>query len=139
MLDGRIDTHGTPSELRKRGVLDDIAHSEAAELEHQQEATLAEEPTAESAAAGGIAAAEAEQVKKEKKAKKLIEDEHREAGAVKWSIYNTYLKASSYWTWVIVLGFILIAEVINVGERFWVRVRSFLVCSLSCARFSRQA
>jgi ABC-type multidrug transport system ATPase subunit len=123
MLDGRIDTHGTPFELRKRGVLDNIAHSETAEHQHQQEATLAEEPTVESAAAGGVAAAEAEQVKKEKQAKKLIEDEHREEGAVKWSIYNTYLKASSYWTWIIVLGFILIGEVLNIGERLWIRVR----------------
>jgi hypothetical protein len=94
MLDGRVDTHGTPASLRSRGVLAEITASESVEGD--------KEPIpAEAAAEGGkvgVAVAEAEKVVKQadpaKKPRKLVDDERQEEGAVKWSIYNTYLKAS---------------------------------------------
>ena len=96
MLDGRIDTQGTVAELRESGVLDDIAHVEEVEAHKEEQAVEVakeeENPNAEidEDANGG----EVVVVKEKKKPRKLIEEEHRETGSVKWNIYNTYLKAS---------------------------------------------
>jgi hypothetical protein len=105
MLDGRIDTHGPVNELRTAGVLDDITHAEAAEAAAQDiaQAQAAGVGEAEAAAGlvvegdAGIAAAEAKDAAKNvasKKPRKLIEQEKREEGSVKWKIYKTYLQAS---------------------------------------------
>jgi hypothetical protein len=83
MLDGRIDTQGTVKELRAQGVLEDITYDAAVEV-HKEEVKV-EVPIEE---------AEEEKVKDAKKPRKLIKDEHRETGGVKWSIYKSYLKAS---------------------------------------------
>ena len=91
MLDGRIDAQGTPKDLRARGVLEEITHDETVHAAQQEEVIQAkesEEPEAE-ASKGDVAAA-----KDKKSPRKLVKDEHREEGSVKWSIYNTYLKAT---------------------------------------------
>ena len=97
MLDGRIDTQGTIQDLRANGILDDIAPAEEIEAHKEElavEAAKAEEnPNAEidaEAPADGEPAPD----KTKKKPRKLIEEEQRETGSVKWHIYNTYLKAS---------------------------------------------
>ena len=79
MLDGRIETQGTVKELQAQGVLKGIEHYAAVET-HKEEPISEESPATTEEA---------------KKPKKLVNDEHREIGAVKWSIYNSYLKASS--------------------------------------------
>jgi hypothetical protein len=100
MLDGRVDTHGSIPDLRAAGVLDDIVHAEAAEAVQEENTSVGEaEAAAEVAAEGeaGVAVAEAKDVAKDvsgKKPRKLIEDEKREEGSVKWGIYKTYLQAS---------------------------------------------
>ena len=95
MLDGRIDTQGTVKDLRESGVLEDIAHVEEIEVHKEELAVEAakeeENPNAEIDAETG---AEADPAKDKKKPRKLVEEEHRETGSVKWRIYNTYLKAS---------------------------------------------
>ncbi len=88
MLDGRIDAKGTVKDLRAQGLLDEItqeaaleAHEEQIQAEHSTEDTveaITDKPTDIEA----------------KKPRKLIKDEHRETGGVKWSIYKSYLKAS---------------------------------------------
>lgn len=91
MLDGRIDTQGTIKNLRAQGVLEDITHEAAVEVQKEEvivaQETVLEEPS-EGDSADGAAAIET------KKPRKLIKDEHRETGGVKWSIYKKYLKAS---------------------------------------------
>ena len=87
MLDGRIDTQGTVKELQAQGVLKGIEHDAAVET-HKEELVVAE--TALESVEGSP---DAEEVSK--KPRKLVKDEHREIGAVKWSIYNSYLRASS--------------------------------------------
>ncbi|KAF8890914.1 multidrug resistance-associated ABC transporter [Infundibulicybe gibba] len=112
MLDGRIDTQGTVKDLRAQGVLDDIIHDATAEA---QEAPVVEEtpsPTLEDAQKG---------TGDTKKPRKLIEDEHRETGGVKWSIYKTYLKASSYWIWALLGFLVLINQFLGVGEKLWIK------------------
>lgn len=91
MLDGRIDTQGAVSDLDARGVLDDITRHDSAEARK-------EAPGVEAVASADDAVLDAEEAPATgaaKKPRKLIEEEKREEGSVKWNIYKTYLKASS--------------------------------------------
>ncbi|KZP20588.1 hypothetical protein FIBSPDRAFT_1044840 [Athelia psychrophila] len=98
MLDSRIDTQGTVEELRSRGVLDDIVQDEAVD-------TWTAKPTGET-----------------KKPRKMFKDEAKEYATVKWFIYNTYSRASSYWTWGAVLTvLVVVAQLLGVGEKLWIR------------------
>ena len=87
MLDGRIDTQGTVKDLQAQGVLKGIEHDAAVET-HKEELVVAETTS--------ISVEESpDTTEVSKKPRKLVKDEHREIGAVKWSIYNGYLKALS--------------------------------------------
>ncbi|KAI0041568.1 hypothetical protein FA95DRAFT_1565261 [Auriscalpium vulgare] len=122
MLDGRIDTQGTVAELRERGVLEEITHEAEVEAAEEKQVAAEEVPSAEEAAAEA-AGSDEETAKpaEEKKPRKLIKDEQRETGGVKWSIYNSYLKASSYWTWSILTLLILLAQGLSVSEKVWIK------------------
>lgn len=130
MLDGRIDSQGTVKDLHAQGVLEDITHYAAAEV-HKEEVKVVE-PTVEEE--------EEQKVKNAKKPRKLIKDEHRETGGVKWSIYKSYLKAScvlcfhswgsrlrslfrSYWIWAILAFLVVVVQVLGVSEKLWIKVR----------------
>ncbi|KAJ7208590.1 hypothetical protein GGX14DRAFT_551298 [Mycena pura] len=112
MLDGRIDTQGTIDDLRVLGVLDDITHDAAVDAK-------TEEPVA--AAEGELAPLDDTDAPKKGKPRKLVVDEHRAIGGVKWTIYNTYLKASSYWTWGFLLFAVLVGQLLSVGEKLWIK------------------
>ncbi|KAI0065886.1 multidrug resistance-associated ABC transporter [Artomyces pyxidatus] len=120
MLDGRIDTQGTVAELRARGVLEEITQEEEVKVHEEEQVAAKEEPTAEEVAAE-VTSEEAKPNVKDKKPRKLIKDEHRQEGGVKWSVYNTYLKASSYWTWGILATFIVIYQFLGIGEKLWIK------------------
>jgi hypothetical protein len=90
MLDGCIDAKGTVKDLRAQGILDHIAQDSTADVKEEEPVAAIEAPIE---AQEDIAEAETSAESK-KKPRKLIKDEHREAGGVKWSIYNAYLKAS---------------------------------------------
>ncbi|KZT66167.1 hypothetical protein DAEQUDRAFT_813713 [Daedalea quercina L-15889] len=127
MLDGRIDTQGTLKDLRARGLLDDITHDESVEAHKEEEKVEAEEKAKEPNAEIDAEAPEDEEEdakpdKKDKKPRKLIEDEKRETGSVKWAIYNTYLKASSYWTWGILFSLIILTQLLGVSEKVWIKI-----------------
>lgn len=102
MLDGRIDMQGTVKELRESGALEAITLEEAIEEQREdgQKADEGEEAEATEVVQAEAAAADGENTdgdspgKKTKKARKLVKDEERETGGVKWKIYKTYLKAS---------------------------------------------
>jgi hypothetical protein len=85
MLDGRIDAQGTIKELRAQGILEEITHDASVDAKTEEvdaaEIKAVEEPSAEPGT-------------DVKKPRKLIKDEHREEGGVKWSVYKRYLKAS---------------------------------------------
>ena len=95
MLDGRIDTQGTVKELRSLGVLDDITHDESVESHKEEIVAAAAGPSGSSDLPEIPGEDETSKVaEKAKKPRKLVEDERRETGSVKWTIYKTYLKAS---------------------------------------------
>jgi carbamoylphosphate synthase small subunit len=94
MLDGRIDTQGTVKDLKEQGVLEGIEHDTAVDAHKEQiaaaEATIAEE----GADVNATKVASDDDMTTLKKPRKLVKDEHRETGGVKWSIYKSYLEAS---------------------------------------------
>lgn len=96
MLDGRIDTQGKIKDLRESGVLDDITQVEEIEAHKQEQAAEEvegnDDPNAEIDAETKDGAEG--QPKDKKKPRKLVEEEHRETGGVKWRIYHTYLETS---------------------------------------------
>ncbi|KAJ7764128.1 hypothetical protein DFH07DRAFT_1059163 [Mycena maculata] len=112
MLDGRIDVQGTVEDLRTQGVLDEIKHDAAAEAK-------AEEPVA--ALEDDGANLDDPDAAKPTKPRKLVKDEHRTIGGVKWTIYNSYLKASSYQVWAFLLFAVLVGQVLSVGEKLWIK------------------
>ncbi|KAI5116711.1 hypothetical protein M0805_003223 [Coniferiporia weirii] len=130
MLDGRIDLQGTVKDLRERGALESITLESTFE-EHEEGLKEDEEPVVDDKAAkvpgdagAGIEGQSAEGATpaKDKKPRKLIKDEEREAGSVKWSIYKTYLKASSYWTWAILILLIVFIQMLSFTEKYWIKV-----------------
>ncbi|KAG1750553.1 uncharacterized protein EDB91DRAFT_1108133 [Suillus paluster] len=116
MLDGRIDTKGTVKDLRVQGVLDHITQDSTAEVEEEKPIAATEAPIETQDIAEVDTSAEPK-----KKPRKLVKDEHREAGGVKWSIYNAYLKASSYRTWFLLGILIVFSQSLGVLEKLWVR------------------
>ncbi|KAG8824518.1 hypothetical protein FRC19_001616 [Serendipita sp. 401] len=122
MLDGRIDTQGTITELRSRGLLDSFVQD--AQAEQQPEIVTAEElaivaseesPSAETAKPG-------EPPVKIKKPRKLVEAEERAEGAVKWSVYTAYFKATGYLTWFLILIILALSQLGGVCEKLWMQV-----------------
>lgn len=93
MLDGRIDIHGTLVDLRAQGVLDEIAQAAEEVKSHENEQRVsAGSPSAEENDAESVE--DTNPARETKRPRKLIKDEERPEGGVKWNIYNTYLKAS---------------------------------------------
>ncbi|KAF8579651.1 multidrug resistance-associated ABC transporter [Ramaria rubella] len=109
LLDGRINIQGTTEELRERGVLDAITKESSLE-QHVQAHELPQEKVAD-----------AEGATKVKTPRQLVKDEARETGSVKWSIYKTYMKASSYWTWIILAISICLYQLGGVAEKLWIK------------------
>jgi len=91
MLDGRIDTQGTPDELKSRGLLDVLVHESQAE---EEPVVVSAEELAAVVEGDTEVGPDATDATKTKKPKKLIETEARATGRVKFGVYNSYLKAS---------------------------------------------
>lgn len=97
MLDGRIDVQGTVKDLRASGVLNDIALESAIEVEQEQnqmKTAVVPKKDIEESGSPQVNVSTESTVTKTKKPRKLVKDEERETGSVKWAIYKTYLKAS---------------------------------------------
>ncbi|KAJ7764232.1 hypothetical protein B0H16DRAFT_1526418 [Mycena metata] len=113
MLDGRIDVQGTVENLRMQGVLDDIAHDAAADAKTEEPVAALEDDTAD--------LDDPDAAKTPSKPRKLVKDEHRAIGGVKWAIYKSYLQASSYWIWGFLLFAVLVGQGLSVTEKLWIK------------------
>ncbi|KAF8580919.1 multidrug resistance-associated ABC transporter [Ramaria rubella] len=114
LLEGRIHQQGTVEELKGQGLLNYIMH----EAHTKDNEGLPKEVDSEDKVKTGITGADGVA----KQARKLVEEEERADGEVKWSIYKIYLKASSYWTWFFALLGIVAAELCEVGVRVWMGI-----------------
>ncbi|KAF5326729.1 hypothetical protein D9619_003945 [Psilocybe cf. subviscida] len=125
MLDGRVDVQGSVEDLKSLGVLDDLIYKSDEQAKNLQ-TDMAEEAAVEGSTKDDKsttpAAAAVSQDPVAKKPKKLVKDEHREVGGVKWKVYKTYLRASSYWTWVIIVTFTVILQLLTLGNKLWIRI-----------------
>ncbi|KAH8798081.1 hypothetical protein DL96DRAFT_1539779 [Flagelloscypha sp. PMI_526] len=122
MLDGRIDTQGTVSELRTLGLLEAIT-DEGDTVPEKQEAVTADTTMdmTSKVSSGEDVEENSGQIHK-KQMRKLVQEEHREEGSVKFGVYDAYLKASRYWVWGLVLLGVVLYQVCGVGERLWIDV-----------------
>ncbi|KAF9025817.1 multidrug resistance-associated ABC transporter [Hymenopellis radicata] len=116
MLDGRIDTQGYVKDLKVQGTLDEIARDESTEAHAEgtmnaPEEVVADEVDSEDRASDGT----------ERKPRKLVKDEHREKGSVKWNIYRKYLQASSYFIWSILLILVFFNQGLSIVEKLWIK------------------
>nr|XP_018259698.1 ATP-binding cassette transporter [Kwoniella dejecticola CBS 10117]OBR81856.1 ATP-binding cassette transporter [Kwoniella dejecticola CBS 10117] len=118
ILDGRIDAQGTPDELRAAGELDGLVALEEAEVT-KSEAIVAKEEVEEEVEV--VDSAE-KKVKKKGPGKKLVQDEERAVGNVKWETYKLYIVAATYVTWVWTLLVLLLNQGLTVAERWWLKV-----------------
>ncbi|GAA6016442.1 hypothetical protein JCM11491_002414 [Sporobolomyces phaffii] len=57
-----------------------------------------------------------------KKTGKLVEEEARQTGRVKWTVYSLYLGSAGYLTWGLIFVLILAGRVFRVADRWWFRV-----------------
>ena len=89
MLDGRIETQGTVKELQAQGVPKGIEHDATVVTHTKEELAVAETASVD------VEESPDSSVVSSKKPRKLVKDEHRETGSVNWSIYKSYLRASS--------------------------------------------
>ncbi|KAF5378578.1 hypothetical protein D9615_007121 [Tricholomella constricta] len=121
MLDGRIDTQGTIKDLQAQGVLEYIKQDAAVEIQKEgMVATLEEEVEVDGDGDGDV---EGKKVKDAaKKPRKLVKDEHRETGGVKWAIYKSYLKASSYWIWAFLAALVVVSQILGLTEKIWIMI-----------------
>ncbi|KAJ7727894.1 hypothetical protein B0H16DRAFT_1677216 [Mycena metata] len=92
--------------------LEDITHDAAVEVTKEELAAATEATTID---------ADAEATEETKKPRKLVKDEHREEGGVKWKIYKSYLKASSYTVWCFLAFVVFLQQFLSVGEKLWIK------------------
>ncbi|GAA5957716.1 hypothetical protein JCM3765_003743 [Sporobolomyces pararoseus] len=53
---------------------------------------------------------------------KLVEEETRQTGRVKWKVYSLYLSSAGYATWSLIFLLILAGRIFRVADRWWFRV-----------------
>ncbi|THV47194.1 hypothetical protein BGAL_0328g00070 [Botrytis galanthina] len=108
---GGLEHAGSIDELKKTGNFDDIIKAE-----QDVEAAVEEVDASE-------ANIDKPSDKPATKPKKLIEDEKRETGSVKASVYTKYLMATGGIPfWGLVLIFYLVAEALVIGRSWWIKI-----------------
>ncbi|KAL7422691.1 hypothetical protein Q5752_001982 [Cryptotrichosporon argae] len=116
ILDGRIDAQGTPDELRAAGELDGLVALEEAAVKEE------EAVTADAAIDEEVEAVAGKNEKKKGPGRKLIKDEERAIGNVKWATYALYIKAATYSFWAVSLTILATSQVTSLGERWWLKI-----------------
>lgn len=56
-----------------------------------------------------------------KRSGKLVDEEKRATGRVKWSVYNLYLRSAGYWTWVFMVALLFLGRAGRVADRAYFR------------------
>ncbi|EIW69963.1 hypothetical protein TREMEDRAFT_38635 [Tremella mesenterica DSM 1558] len=120
MLDGRIDVQGTPADLKAAGDLNGLIALEQAEATKEEPVTTDETVEKEIEVVEGDEPRKA--VKTKGPGKKLVQDEERAIGNVKWETYKLYITAATYHTWFWIAVLLFISQFTEIGERFWLKV-----------------
>ncbi|KAH8800609.1 hypothetical protein F5884DRAFT_757461 [Xylogone sp. PMI_703] len=118
---GVLEHAGLIEDLREEGVLDEILKADDSTEPHEVE----EDEVLRAEETNGTTAIPSEDATIAVKAppKKLIEEEKRETGRVKTSVYAGYLHASGGWSfWTFLVCLYAVAEGFKLGRTYWVRI-----------------
>ncbi|KIJ35944.1 hypothetical protein M422DRAFT_782369 [Sphaerobolus stellatus SS14] len=110
MQDGGINAQGTIKELRDQGILSAIV-KENQVYPSVDSAEYAKKTPEDS---------ENEEATR-KRPRQLVKEEARNIGRVEGRIHRTYMRASSYWTWLILLVGLIFAQLVTLGEKLWIK------------------
>lgn len=122
--DGRVLNAGFVSELEETGTLQQIKSHEQTDQEvRDDEASTALNSEDTSQADGETDGEPLAKVPSKAQARKFVEEEAREKGAVKGKVYATYLRYSgSWWFWSTILFLFLFVQVLTVGRSWWLKI-----------------
>ncbi|KAI5859651.1 putative ATP-binding cassette transporter protein [Durotheca rogersii] len=122
--DGRVLNAGLVAELEQAGTLDQIKSHEQTEQEIRDD----EDSTAISSEQTSQVGVEPDEeplakVPSRAEARKFVEEETREEGAVKAKVYAVYLKHSGSWPfWLTVVFLFVLVQVLTLGRSWWLRI-----------------
>lgn len=115
LFDGRIDTQDPIQDLRAKCIPQSITLDAAVEVKKGE--------LEEAAVAGDRTSSMALRSRPSKRRRNRASCSRMSIvrRSVKWSMYKSYLKASSYWTWVILSILIVVIQLLGVGEKLWIK------------------
>lgn len=125
LADGSVSHAGLLSELEEDGTLEQIKSHEQTELEIQadEDATAVNSEDTSEADDEHDGAPLAKIPSKAQQARKFVEEESREQGAIKKHVYATYLDASGGWVfWTCVTLFFLVVQALVLGRSWWLKI-----------------
>lgn len=125
--EGKVLHAGLLSELESDGTLDLIKSHEQSEVREDENATAVNSEEAseqDSDAENGTDGNTLKKVlSKQQEARKFVEDEKREQGAIKTHVYSVYMKDSGGWTyWIGVLSVFVIVAALSLSRSWWLRI-----------------
>lgn len=126
--DGRLLHGGLLSELENDGILELIkSHEQSqAEIRDDENATAvnsqeASDDEVDQNEANGEALKKV--LSKQQEARKFVEDEKREQGAIKTHVYGAYLRDSGGWLfWVGCITIFVVVQALYLGRSWWLRI-----------------
>ncbi|KAG0239020.1 hypothetical protein BGW41_007967 [Actinomortierella wolfii] len=119
LKEGQVAMSGTPLQLIRSGLLQEIL---------EKDGMLEEEPdlstsTTLAADTRSVKSAVSPRINTIKEAKRLVDEEARAKGRVRWYVYDMYLKAcGGPGFWVLLILVLLIVRLLGMAEVFWLRV-----------------
>ncbi|KAK3398126.1 P-loop containing nucleoside triphosphate hydrolase protein [Sordaria brevicollis] len=126
--DGGVLEAGSVDKLRAAGALDQIKRHEESPEEIEADESAATAVNSDDSVDGDGEQAEADanalkKVNSKTAARKFVEDEGREKGAVKKQIYYQYLVASGGWSyWTVALMVFVVVQALNIGRSWWLKI-----------------
>ncbi|QRV76775.1 ABC transporter transmembrane region [Ceratobasidium sp. AG-Ba] len=106
LRDGKIEAQGTVAQLRESRDL------EAGKESHKNTQSIDKQPLNNETA---------KERASDKPANKLVESEAKSSGAVRLTVYQTYLSASSYWLFGILVACLASNQLLQLGEKLWIK------------------
>jgi ABC-type multidrug transport system fused ATPase/permease subunit len=120
---GEIEHAGTIEQLREEEVLDDILKAD----DTTESTFIEEDEVLRALTTDTVTAILPKDVPVAVKTapKKLVEDERRETGRVKTTVYAGYLQAAGGWSfWLFLISMYFVSETFTIGRTYWVRIWS---------------
>ena len=121
--DGTVQLAGFVDDLEEDGTLEAIKSHEQSQVEIDEDENATAASSEDTLDGGGENAPPLQPLKRvqsNKKPAKYIEDEEREKGAVKLSVYSAYFQASGgYLAWLLAAFIFVLTTALNVGRSYW--------------------